>query len=421
MRWYKWLILGGILLLGLLILINRARSQLWPLAEDAGAAKKKSKRVKDHPEDTIFVSIVSYRDATELSRTVQSLFAKAVVPNRVTVGVHEQTAEDPLGESPLDAAFEDIYEGKFSENVRVLSTDCGRSEGPMWARAKVEKQLYRGEKYYMQIDSHTRFAQDWDAKLIDMMANVEASTPVITAVPANFDHETEIWEHTSPTFSVVTGLDAGGFPILGGKPFASAPARCYKTPLVCPGFLFTLGSLIKKAPTDDVGAFLFFPECLVQSARYFTHGARFYSPTEAVVAHCVDRSYRPLYWEQMTRRTDYHRLAAATARCASLLYADRCTVCDTAREHHTEDRGHPFMAEHAEQDDVHTTHGLGSHSSLEKFREWCGVGLGAGTDGDTRIMSPCRMGVVGDGKPSHEERVNKYGNVRAYKKALSRL
>jgi len=417
MQWYKWVLLGAILLVGLLILINRARTRLWPSESDA--PKKRNKKDKDHPEDTIFVSVVSYRDALELSKTVASLFAKAAVPNRVVVGVHEQT-EEGSEDSVLDAAFEDIYAGKLSENVRVLSSSAARSEGPMWARAKVEKELYRGEKYYMQVDSHTRFVKDWDAKLIDMMSNIEGATPIITAVPANFDHETEIWEHHSPTFSVVTGLDSGGFPILGGRAFASHPARCYRTPLVCPGFLFTLGSFVQRVPADDVGAFLFFPECLVQSARYFTHGARFYSPTEAVVAHCVDRSYRPLYWEQMRRRNDYHRLAAATARCASLLYADRCTVCDTAREHHKEDMGHSFMAEHGEQDDVHVSHGLGAHSSLQKFREWCGVGLGAGSDGETKVASGSRMGVVG-AKPSHEERVNKYGNVRAYKRALSKV
>lgn len=419
MRWYKWLLLGAILLVGLLILFNRAKGRLWP-ASSPDDKKRRRKRNKNRPEDTIFVSIASYRDAYELTKTVESLFAMAANPNRVTVGVHEQIREG-APEEVLDAGFEDIYTGKFPENVRVLTSDCSKSKGPMWARAKIQTELYRGEKYYMQIDSHTRFAKGWDALLIDMVDGIDggATLPVITAVPAHFDRDTDMWDHTSPTFSVVTGADNGGFPVLGGRAFASTPTRCYKTPLVCPGFFFALGALMQKVPPDDVGGFVFFPECLAVSARMFTHGARFYSPTEAVVAHCTDRSYRPLYWEQMTRREDYQHLAAVTARCASLVYADRCAVCDMAREHHGEDMGHPFMSEYAEQDEVHATHGLGSQASLQRFREWCGVGLGAAGDGGTKLAPSCRLGVVGS-KPTHEERVNKYGNVREYKKALAK-
>lgn len=43
--------------------------------------------------------------------------------------------------------------------------------------------LYRGESYYLQIDSHSLFAQDWDKALLQIVANAPSEKPVITAYP----------------------------------------------------------------------------------------------------------------------------------------------------------------------------------------------------------------------------------------------
>ena len=47
------------------------------------------------------------------------------------------------------------------ERVQVLSVDTGKSRGVCWARHQAE-QFYNGADYVLQIDSHTRFVQNWD-------------------------------------------------------------------------------------------------------------------------------------------------------------------------------------------------------------------------------------------------------------------
>ena len=43
--------------------------------------------------------------------------------------------------------------------------------------------MFRGEQYYLQIDSHSEFVQDWDEKLIKMVEDAPAKKPVISTYP----------------------------------------------------------------------------------------------------------------------------------------------------------------------------------------------------------------------------------------------
>ena len=43
--------------------------------------------------------------------------------------------------------------------------------------------FYRGEQYYLQIDSHSEFVTSWDEKLIKMVEDAPAEKPVISTYP----------------------------------------------------------------------------------------------------------------------------------------------------------------------------------------------------------------------------------------------
>lgn len=43
--------------------------------------------------------------------------------------------------------------------------------------------FYRGEQYYLQIDSHSEFVSAWDEKLIKMVEDAPAEKPVISTYP----------------------------------------------------------------------------------------------------------------------------------------------------------------------------------------------------------------------------------------------
>ena len=78
-------------------------------------------------------------------------------------------------------------EGKASNachtgQVRLFNVNESESLGPYMARYLGAK-FYRGEQYYLQIDSHSEFVHSWDAKLIKMVEDAEAEKPVISTYP----------------------------------------------------------------------------------------------------------------------------------------------------------------------------------------------------------------------------------------------
>ncbi|RHY33721.1 hypothetical protein DYB32_001463 [Aphanomyces invadans] len=99
---------------------------------------------------TIFVSIPSYCDS-ECQPTVAHLFATATAPSRVFAGLCLQHDEgDPTQAIAFAAAYGD--------QVRVKRMHPADATGPCLARWETQ-QLWRGEPYYLQIDSHMRYAQ----------------------------------------------------------------------------------------------------------------------------------------------------------------------------------------------------------------------------------------------------------------------
>ena len=120
-------------------------------------------------EPRIFVNIAAYRD-TECQWTVKDLFEKARAPERIFVGlcwqfVPEEDQDCFLVPSPRP------------EQTRIVEFDANKSLGACWARHHAEK-LWQGEEYYLQIDSHMRFAPDWDDRLLDHSATARSTWAV---------------------------------------------------------------------------------------------------------------------------------------------------------------------------------------------------------------------------------------------------
>ena len=65
------------------------------------------------------------------------------------------------------------------------------SLGPCVARYFASK-LWAGEQYFMQIDSHIWFAQNWDEKLRDMIVKAPSSKPVLSTYPPGYGGHWEV-------------------------------------------------------------------------------------------------------------------------------------------------------------------------------------------------------------------------------------
>jgi hypothetical protein len=113
---------------------------------------------------TIFIQVAAYRDP-QLIPTIEDALHKARYPENLVWSIARQY-------HPADK-FDDLskYES-IPEVFKVLNIPHEESQGVCWAR-HLTQQLYDGEEYTLQIDSHMRFAKDWDMELIDMIKNLQ--------------------------------------------------------------------------------------------------------------------------------------------------------------------------------------------------------------------------------------------------------
>jgi hypothetical protein len=217
----------------------------------------------------------------------------------VFVGACEQN-KDQSTEACLVAGL------KYKDNVRVMTLPHTQAKGPTYAR-QLCSTLYRGETYFLQIDSHTKFAQGWDDTLIDMLRRCPSTKPVLTHYPHTWG--TDANASTVPVMCKSKWNDNGILTFEAvAKPLQSG-AGLKPVPFVAGGFIFCRGSMLREVPFDPNLPYLFQGEELLLSARLWTHGYDFYTPDRNVVFHHYIREDSPKFWKDIG---DYKRTQAAT-------------------------------------------------------------------------------------------------------------
>ncbi|MFD6608257.1 GlcNAc-transferase family protein [Micromonospora chalcea] len=232
---------------------------------------------------TIFVAIASYRD-WELVPTVLDCLAKAARPQDVRVAVCWQHLGD-----------EDISAIRDLPGVDVQEHDARDSRGACWARDQTFRR-YRGEDWLLQVDSHTRFAPDWDARLIRMARETGAEKPILTAYPASYEPEREFTGEGVPAEIVVSDWTAFGIPIFGQRPIEGAAPGVPPKPalFLAAGFLFAPGSFAVEVPYDP--GIYFHGEEITLALRAYTWGYDLFHPTEVLAWHYYIRQDKPRHW-----------------------------------------------------------------------------------------------------------------------------
>lgn len=277
---------------------------------------------KPRRDNSIFVSLGSYRDPF-CPMTIKSLFDNAKRPEKVFVGLFQQNCFGPVCKtgvliggkvedtSPDINCYTDFCsspEGIRSQacernQVRLFNVNESESLGPYMARYLGSK-FYRGEQYYLQIDSHSEFVSQWDEKLIRMVETAEAEKPVISTYPPD--------SHTN-------WRDTIGYRMCDSE-FASAqiewqivrlgtslpfdkkiPEKPKYAPFVAAGFFFGPAELLHEVPFDPFLPWIFMGEEISVSARLWTSGYDIFSPTTNVLNHYYVRRHYPKFWESVNR------------------------------------------------------------------------------------------------------------------------
>jgi hypothetical protein len=130
----------------------------------------------DFKPKKILVSIASYCDE-QLIPTIEDLLNRAQDPSRVYIGVHLQNTQE---------AYDRLIARNF-QNIRIIHTLPENSMGVVWARQKIKDELFKDEDYFLQVDSHSRFKDNWDGILIRQYQSLPSKKALISTYPNAFD------------------------------------------------------------------------------------------------------------------------------------------------------------------------------------------------------------------------------------------
>lgn len=363
-----------------------------------------SKVAKD---ETIFVSIPSYRDP-ECARTIFECFEHAACPWRIHIGVCQQNAP-----GDIDCTQKYKYLAKtrgisdFSRNLRVYSISASDARGPMYARALIEEHLYRDEKYYLIIDSHTTFCKNWDQRVIDNLLMCDSEKPVLTMYPTNFQFRTSHdFGNENPCYLRFKKWNKDtGLPEIEGPMFDRKPRKPTKTSLWAACFSFGYATQIKEVPYDKNYPYAFFGEEISMAVRLWTHGYDLYTPSGMFVKHMWTRQ-GPVFWELFNTNSKLHRKRNeqhkhSNKRLRRLFGLQ--TVKDPEKEYEPE----------FQFTDLKTGkyYGLGFYRSLQNYEHFSGIYF------ETQVVKPyARLGVAIDAEEEHI--ILKFGSLQKYHKLL---
>jgi hypothetical protein len=303
-------------------------------------------------EGTIFISVASYRDKI-CPTTLQSIYRNAAYPENVYVGICQQN--DP--EDDVDCITEGMKEiPQYKSQVRVVRLKHQEAKGPTYARFLCST-LYNGEEYYLQIDSHCKFIQDWDVLLIAMITDLKASgipKPVLSHYTPNYEDHKDRPDPNSPVTTICKAwFTEDNLISLEGAGWNTPESLPKPNAYIAAGMFFCEGYFLKDIPFDPELDFLFIGEELLLSARFYTNGWDIFTPNRNTIYHLYTRGGDPKFWDN--QHTDSKQ---ASEKVRYLLGLHKDTKKLTPRQLH-----------------LLEVYGLGKDRSLEDYFKFAGIDL----------------------------------------------
>lgn len=233
----------------------------------------------------IFVQIAAYRDP-ELPHTIQDLLAKAWDPKSIRIGICNQTTPAGWNHSALQ-----------DSRIAQIKVPYREAKGTCWARSQVQE-LYEGEEFTLQLDSHHRFELHWDRALIEMLKKTGSPKPVLTAYIPGYSgkgRRTTLGP-AEPGKQVFQQFDRDGVVAFIGS--AMAPDELLRPPrarFTSGHFIFGPGQIVEDVPYDP--SLYFMGEEITLAVRYFTHGYDLFHPHQSYVYHSYGRAGHRRHWD----------------------------------------------------------------------------------------------------------------------------
>jgi hypothetical protein len=247
----------------------------------------------------IFISIAAYRDK-QLVPTVIDCIKKSKYPKNLFFGINWQKDET-----------EDISEISKLDNILIEEFDWRQSQGACWARHSIQRNLYNGQSFYLQLDSHHRFIDNWDEHLFKLY-NESLS---VSNKPLIGTYGTTFWPHLNENLknepyriNTFESFGADG-DIISRPVFIKNHAEIHskqnliKARLLSGHFIFGSGDFVYECMYDP--NFYFRGEELSLSARAYTHGYDFFHPTYTIIWHEYLREKSPKHWSDHVKNNGF--------------------------------------------------------------------------------------------------------------------
>lgn len=282
-------------------------------------------QIEKSDDATIFVAVAAFRDV-ECLITLDWMYFRASNPRRVFAGIIEQNEHgDP---TCVPDHFYNCMSADFCplDNIRRRTVPSKSGRGPCYGRY-ISMLMYRGEHFYMLIDSHNVWTKHWDRKSIVQLYRARSSRPIISHYPNIWEKQLDIWtaggaQHVSAVWTgkhppdsealnrkglpyemngnLMVMCNGHYLPSLGFIRMDSSWFERQIEPWVQPfsaaGFLFSDSLFLKSVPFDPYLDYLFDGEEILFSVRAWTHGFDLFTPGESVLFHDYARHNAKRYW-----------------------------------------------------------------------------------------------------------------------------
>jgi hypothetical protein len=255
--------------------------------------------------NNIVVSVASYRD-TDLINTVLDCYNKAKYKENLFFSI---VSQDEDNHHP-DLSF--IPDSR----IRYIKKHWSESRGTCWARSIANDSLE--SKYFLQVDSHSRFNNDWDETVLTAYKKAQefwGKDMIFTHYPDAFDrnlednsvhfyedHKKSLWKNVPIVDKEVNGIRAIWI--------ESDPSNFGEEVFwFCGGGSFCEYSIIKSVPYD--------PEMYIDveefsmAIRMYTRGIKLVSPPVKYMHSNYNRhgSGRSLHWDDVLEWANIREIA----------------------------------------------------------------------------------------------------------------
>jgi hypothetical protein len=223
---------------------------------------------------TIFVQIASYQDH-ELEPTILDCIEKLSGDHEIHFGVALCYCEDTISVPDVP-------------NLKIIKSQAPNNLGVGIARF-LANSLYDNEDYYLQVDSHTRFIENWDREIVNCYEYYKENglNPVITTYPARYWYEDNILKLDENMSVTYIDFKHDDNELFKSKKFLHQTAKPNQldnlfTKSVSGGSIFSSGKISSIEPNKVM---FNWGEEMIYAIRLFTHGYDLVLPQKQYLYH----------------------------------------------------------------------------------------------------------------------------------------